>query len=123
MFEVFLLLLVGVLWGVTNYLIQIYYCDYESFQNNENLLKKFLLFLKYNYKPIFFSLINQSASVLFYFCLGKISLSLTVIISNSTSFLTSLICEIFHLKKCFRLEYYLGLACVIFGISICIYNN
>jgi hypothetical protein len=123
MFEVLLLLIVGILWGLTNYLIQIYYCDYESLGKNDNFFKKIILFVKFNYKPIFFFLLNQSASVLFYFCLGKISLSLTVIVSNSTSFITSLLCEMFHQKRNFKFQYYGGLACVILGISICIYNN
>jgi hypothetical protein len=74
--EIFLLFLVGILWGGTNYLIELTYHDIENIQTNEaggfNKLKQFLL---KNIKALLFFILNQSGSILFYFCLGKISMS------------------------------------------------
>jgi hypothetical protein len=72
MFEIVYLLIVGFLWGSTNYLIELYFYDYE-YLNEKNLFKKIFIFLRLNFYPIIFTIINQTGSILFYFCLGKIS--------------------------------------------------
>ena len=119
MFEYFILCFVGILWGSTNYLIELYYYDYDDMQVESNLMTRIFNFLIKNYKPLIFFVLNQLGSVLFYFCLGKISLSMTVVISNSLSFITSLLFEHVHKKKSFRADYYLGLGMVLMGMSIC----
>jgi hypothetical protein len=135
MHEYFILIIsVGVLWGSTDYLIGQHYIDYSYIQNknqtSSNLLKIFH-FIFSNYKPIFFFLLNQTGSILFYICLGYASLSLTVIISNSTTFITIMLIEYIHKKKIFSKSnhiiimikgYYIGLIFVITGMILCFYN-
>lgn len=95
-----ILLLVGFIWGSTNYLIEIYYYDYDKIKDIKFPYKIFY-FLKYNYLPLFLFVLNQSASVLFAFSLQQISLSLTVIVSNGFSFLTTILFERIHRKMKF----------------------
>lgn len=102
--DIDILVLVGIIWGSTNYLIELNYKeDNNSKDNNHNqgIIKRTMIYLKNNYISLLLFLCNQSGSVLFYFCLGTISLSLTVIVSNSTSFFTAVILETFHKKKQF----------------------
>ncbi len=122
MLEYYILCLVGILWGVTNYLIELNYYDYSSDNENYNFMMKLFLFLKINIKPIVFFILNQLASILFYICLGKVSLSLTVVLSNSVSFVTAMICENIHKRRKFSKEYLLGVGCVVLGIVICVNN-
>jgi drug/metabolite transporter (DMT)-like permease len=124
MFEYLILILVGILWGSTNYLIELYYYDYETFNPvNKYFIQRMYSYIIRNYKPLIFFILNQLGSVLFYFCLGSISLSLTVVISNSVSFITSMLCEQIHKKKRFSRDYYLGLGLVLVGISLCFSNS
>jgi drug/metabolite transporter (DMT)-like permease len=124
MFEYLILILVGILWGSTNYLIELYYYDYETVNPvNKYFIQRMYSYIIRNYKPLIFFILNQLGSVLFYFCLGSISLSLTVVISNSVSFITSMLCEQIHKKKRFSGDYYLGLGLVLVGISLCFSNS
>ncbi len=103
MFEVILILTVGIIWGSTNYLIELYYYDYSQIENETNFIKRTYKFLIKNVKPLLFFIFNQLGSVLFYISLGKLSLSLTVIISNSVSFITTFIFELLHKRKKFQI--------------------
>jgi hypothetical protein len=71
-FEYFILFIVGILWGSTNYLIELFYYDLD-YLNEKNITKKMIMYLKKNLIPLVLFLINQIGSLLFYFCLGKIS--------------------------------------------------
>jgi len=120
MFDFLILILVGILWGSTNYLIELYYYDYETDNTvNKYFFQRIYSYVIRNFRPIIFFILNQLGSILFYFCLGSISLSLTVVISNSVSFITSMLCEKIHKNKKFSKDYYLGLGLVLIGISLC----
>lgn len=120
MFDFLILILVGILWGSTNYLIELYYYDYETDNTvNKYFFQRIYRYVIRNFRPIIFFILNQLGSILFYFCLGNISLSLTVVISNSVSFITSMLCEKIHKNKKFCKDYYLGLGLVLIGISLC----
>ena len=98
-----LIITVGILWGTTDYLIGQSFIDYSLLDNHRfsSKLAKIIYFFIYNLRPILFFALNQLGSVLFYICLGSFSLSLTVIISNSTSFLTIMAIEYIHKNKVF----------------------
>lgn len=99
-----IIIIVGILWGSTDYLIGQYFIDY-SYLNQlrfSSKMTKIFYFFIYNLRPILLFGINQLGSVLFYICLGSFSLSLTVIISNSTSFITIMAIEFIHKKKVFN---------------------
>ena len=121
--DFFILSLVGFIWGSTNYLIEIYYKEDDLNNDKNSLIIKIINYLKINYKAFICFLLNQCGSILFYFCLGSISLSLTVIISNTFSFITTLLFELFHKKKKFKKEFYYGFSLIIFGMGICLLNN
>jgi len=97
-FDYTILLIVGFIWGATNYFIELYYYDYEQIEDYFFPVKVIHFFRK-NYLPILLFLLNQSASILFYFSLSQISLSATVIITNSMSFITTLLFERIHKRK------------------------
>ena len=124
MFKDFLILsLIGFIWGSTNYLIELYYKEDNSNNEKISFIVKIINYLKINYKAFIFFILNQCGSILFYFCLCSISLSLTVIISNTVSFITTLLFELFHKKKKFKKEFYYGFSLIIFGMGICLLNN
>lgn len=103
MFEFLILFIIGFLWGSTNFLIEMTYYDYDKLENLR-FFEKSVLFLKKNYKPLIFFLLNQLGSILFYFSLGKINLSLTVIISNTFSFIVNIIFEMIYSKRKFNIS-------------------
>ena len=70
MFDMLILVIVGVLWGVTNYLIELYYFEYQ-FIEKETFFTNLKNYLLINYKPLLFFLLNQLGSCLFYFSLIK----------------------------------------------------
>lgn len=97
------LVIVGIIWGLTNYLIEMNYKEDIPLKDNEtqNMMTKAMMYIKNNYISFILFICNQSGSILFYFSLGTISLSLTVIVSNSVSFFTAILLETFHKKKQF----------------------
>lgn len=99
-FDYTILLLVGFIWGSTNYLIEIYYYDYDKIKDYKFPMKM-VHFIRVNYMPLIFFILNQSASILFALSLQKISLTLTVIVSNTFSFLINMLFERIHKKKHF----------------------
>jgi hypothetical protein len=70
--DIFVLVLVGIIWGSTNYLIEFSYKDYDNIIF-EKWHQKLIQYLMINIKPFLLFLLNQSGSLLFYICLGKIS--------------------------------------------------
>jgi len=99
-FDYAILLLVGFIWGSTNYLIEIYYYDYDKIKDYKFPMK-IMHFITVNYLALIFFILNQSASILFALSLQKISLTLTVIVSNTFSFLINMLFERIHMKKHF----------------------
>jgi hypothetical protein len=93
-----ILIIIGFIWGATNYLIELYYYDYDHIKEF-SFPMKIIYFIRKNYLPLIFFIMNQSASILFYFSLSKISLSTTVVITNSISFITTLLFERIHKRK------------------------
>jgi len=72
MYDVLILTTVGLLWGITNYLLQIYSFD-DKYEINTNFINKIVYFITKNYLSISFIIINQLGSVLFYVSLINIS--------------------------------------------------
>ena len=101
MIDIIIFTTVGFLWGITNYLLQIYSFD-DKYNPDTTLYNKGVYLVTKNYMSISFIILNQTGSVLFYFSLITISkfiyqitigLSKTVILSNSISFIVGILCE------------------------------
>jgi hypothetical protein len=73
--DYFLLITVGLLWGTTNYLMDITLYESTDDQNKQNnIIKRTYNYISKNYKPLLFFGLNQLGSVLFYFSLSKLSI-------------------------------------------------
>lgn len=72
MIDYILLFIVGMLWGLTDYLLEYFFKNTVEVKDKNILLKGFKFVVK-NYKPILCFLLNQSASVLFYFSMRTLS--------------------------------------------------
>ena len=72
MIDYLILFIVGILWGFTDYLLEYYFKNRIEVKDKNVLLKGFKFVVK-NYKPIICFLLNQSASVLFYFSMRTLS--------------------------------------------------
>jgi hypothetical protein len=72
MLDYFILFVVGILWGGTDYCLE-YFFKHSQEVNEKNLLLKGFKFVVNNYKPIICFLLNQLASILFYFSMSNLS--------------------------------------------------
>ncbi len=70
--EFFIPLVVGILWGSTNYLVEKFYKDNEI-SKDAKIFEKISSYAKNNKLAILFYILNQLGSILFFFSLGKIS--------------------------------------------------
>mmetsp|Transcript_24514 Transcript_24514/g.43392 ORF Transcript_24514/g.43392 Transcript_24514/m.43392 type:complete len:108 (-) Transcript_24514:930-1253(-) len=101
------LVFVGVIWGLTNKLLD---TPHElSYQFLPQWLRKFL-------HPRFLLpfLANQSGSLVFYWALGRTPLSLAVPLTNSISFLTTMLLD----KR--STDLYIGASLIVLGMSLCL---
>lgn len=103
------LVLVGVVWGLTNKLL-----DTPHELDCPRLPQWIRKFLHWRFMLPF--LANQSGSLVFYWALGRTPLSLAVPLTNSVSFLTTML-----LDKPSK-ELYIGASFIIVGMSLCMTN-
>ncbi|EAA22915.1 Drosophila melanogaster CG12929 gene product, partial [Plasmodium yoelii yoelii] len=98
-----LYILIGILWGCTNVFIKIGCKEKKKEKKNEkkkekNTIEEIITILK-NINIILPYLLNQIGSMFYYFLLFKSDISLTVPLSNVSSFVFTYITEIVILKK------------------------
>ncbi len=72
MIDYIILLIVGILWGLTDYLLEYFFNNTSEVKEKDIVLKGFKFVVK-NYKPILCFLLNKSASILFYFSMRTLS--------------------------------------------------
>lgn len=94
------LILTGLLWGVSNYLMEIHFFDYSEVDHSQGLVFRIRTFIESNWKSVLIYLLGQIGSVLFYYSLGsESSLSSVVVTANGLSILTGIILETLHKRK------------------------
>ena len=123
--DIFVLSLVGLIWGVTNHFIA-YFNNLNKKEQNEETVPFYIkiknMLIKNKISLCLF-LVNQSGSLLNLLCLGKMNVSLTTIVTNSVSFITSRIVEFFHLKKKITSNFIIGFAFMMLGLSMIAMNS
>ena len=123
--DIFILSLVGLIWGVTNHFIE-YFNNLNKKEQNEETVPFYIkiknMLIKNKISLCLF-LVNQSGSLLNLLCLGKMNVSLTTIVTNSVSFITSRIVEFFHLKKKITSNFIIGFAFMMLGLSMIAMNS
>ncbi|CAG2198610.1 unnamed protein product [Mytilus edulis] len=82
-----------------------------------------LYFLFSNWKYCMAFLLNQSGSVLFYLTLASVELSLAVPVTNSLTFIFTMLSGHFLGEKIQSLETFIGVAMVVLGVALCVSNK
>ena len=73
MIDYILLFVVGLIWGLTDYCMEYFFKNYKKVEE-KNICLKGIKFLIKNYKPILCFLLNNSASILFYYSMRTLSI-------------------------------------------------
>ncbi|KAL4486803.1 hypothetical protein ABPG72_006635 [Tetrahymena utriculariae] len=112
------LILVGIMWGITNPLMEMG-SKSQNLEQFDISLKFFLsIFTRIAFLLPF--IVNQAASVLFNILLGRAPLTTAQAIANSCSSVVTLATESIIKKKPITLKTVLGIAFVTFGIYLCV---
>ncbi|XP_039596717.1 transmembrane protein 234 [Polypterus senegalus] len=124
-YEVISLLLVALLWGGTNPFLKKGTRGIEQVQKSNPIIQllaeiKFL-FLNYNYLVPFF--LNQCGSIIYYYTLATTELSLAVTMSNSLTFLFTLLTGKLLGEEIGGKRAVLGILMVALGITLCVGNS
>lgn len=118
-------LLVAICWGSTNPLIKLGSSglDKVSAKYPEGGLKKWFAEIKYlftKWQYVLPLLLNLSGSVVYYYTLGKSDMSLAVPITNSLTFIFSLLTGLCLGEKIGGKDAWLGMGLVVVGVAICV---
>lgn len=115
------LIAVAALWGFTNPFLKKGGKGIERVQSSSRLLQVFheLLFLVFNWNYMLPFVVNQSGSLLYYFTLSSVELSLAVPVTNAltlvfTAIAGRLIGEVVELRT------YIGTVVIMTGITLCV---
>ncbi|XP_022313507.2 transmembrane protein 234 homolog [Crassostrea virginica] len=115
-------ILVAAMWGATNPFIKRGSRGIENIRENGKV-RQFLMELKFlicNWKYIVPFVINQSGSVLYYLTLASAELSLAVPITNSLTFLFTILSGWCLGDKIRHWETYVGMLLVLAGVALCV---
>ncbi|XP_072356427.1 transmembrane protein 234 isoform X2 [Scyliorhinus torazame] len=120
--EVFCLLLVALLWGGTNPFLKKGTEGLEKVQSRNFVTQLFaeMRFLFLNYKYLVPFLLNQSGSVIYYFTLASTDLSLAVLLSNSLTFLFTLLTGKLLGEDIGGKQATTGMLLIIVGVTLCV---
>ncbi|KAI8094117.1 hypothetical protein BDF21DRAFT_330658, partial [Thamnidium elegans] len=118
-------ILVAICWGSTNPLIKLGSegLDKVSEKYPDGGIKKWLAELKYlftKWQYVLPLLLNLSGSVVYYYTLGKSDMSLAVPITNSLTFIFSLLTGLCLGEKIGGKDAWLGMGLVVAGVAICV---
>ncbi|CAO3609690.1 unnamed protein product [Cunninghamella blakesleeana] len=118
-------ILVAICWGSTNPLIKSGSAGVENIskQYPQGGLKKWLAELKYlltRWQYVLPLALNLSGSVVYYYTLGKSEMSLAVPITNSLTFVFSLLTGLLLGEKLGGRDTWVGMALIIIGVLICV---
>ncbi|XP_041069382.1 transmembrane protein 234 isoform X1 [Carcharodon carcharias] len=120
--EVCCLLLVALLWGGTNPFLKRGTEGIEKVRSRNFVIQLFaeMKFLFLNYKYLVPFVLNQSGSVIYYFTLASTDLSLAVLLSNSLTFLFTLLTGKFLGEDIGGKQAMIGMLLIIVGVSLCV---
>ncbi|XP_061192024.1 transmembrane protein 234 homolog [Saccostrea echinata] len=116
------LIVVAAMWGATNPFIKHGSSGIENVKENGKV-RQFLMelkFLIFNWKYLVPFLINQGGSVLYYITLASAELSLAVPITNSLTFLFTIISGRFLGDQIHHWETYVGMLLILAGVALCV---
>uniref|UniRef100_UPI00398F654C transmembrane protein 234 n=1 Tax=Pristiophorus japonicus TaxID=55135 RepID=UPI00398F654C len=121
-FEVSCLLLVALLWGGTNPFLKKGTEGIEKVKSRNFVTQLFaeIKFLFLNYKYLVPFLLNQSGSVIYYFTLASTDLSLAVLLSNSLTFLFTLLTGKLLGEEMGGKQAMTGMLLTIVGVTLCV---
>ncbi|XP_031574228.1 transmembrane protein 234-like [Actinia tenebrosa] len=123
--DAFWLIIVAIMWGSTNPLIKKGSTGIEQVRRS-NALMQFVAeikFLVFNWKYMVPFLLNQSGSVIFYLTLASADLSLAVPITNSLTFLFTILTGRLLGEESASKETYAGMALVMAGVTLCVLDR
>ncbi|XP_067862757.1 transmembrane protein 234 isoform X1 [Heptranchias perlo] len=120
--EVSCLLLVALLWGGTNPFLKKGTEGIEKVKTRNVVTQLFaeMKFLFLNYKYLVPFLLNQSGSVIYYFTLASTDLSLAVLLSNSLTFLFTLLTGKLLGEDIGGKQAMTGMLLTIVGVTLCV---
>ncbi|XP_067867867.1 transmembrane protein 234 [Heterodontus francisci] len=120
--EVCCLLLVALLWGGTNPFLKKGTEGIEKVKSRNFVTQLFaeMKFLFLNYKYLVPFLLNQSGSVIYYFTLASTDLSLAVVLSNSLTFLFTLLTGKLLGEDIGGKQAMTGMLLITMGITLCV---
>lgn len=99
-YDIILLMTTGIIWGSSNFLIQI--IPYYSLENilNNNRIFKYLYYITFNFPFVLVYLYDKLASITFFISLGRKSLNVSdvVLYCNGLSIIFSYFIEYFYFK-------------------------
>ncbi|CAH0547368.1 unnamed protein product [Brassicogethes aeneus] len=124
-YELFSLIGVAALWGGTNPLIKRNSKEIVQVKAN-NAFMQFVLELKYLFTNVQYLVpmaLNQLGSVLYFFTLQHVDLSLSVPVANSLTFVFTAIVGCFLGEKLPTRETCLGIFLILLGTAICYYDK
>uniref|UniRef100_A0A4W3J0H3 Transmembrane protein 234 n=1 Tax=Callorhinchus milii TaxID=7868 RepID=A0A4W3J0H3_CALMI len=123
--EVCCLLLVALLWGGTNPFLKKGTEGIEKVKTG-NMVTQVLAEMKFlflNYKYLMPFLLNQSGSVVYYFTLASTDLSLAVLLSNSLTFLCTLLTGKLLGEDIGGKQAVAGMVLTTLGVTLCVASS
>ncbi|KAI7899807.1 uncharacterized protein BX663DRAFT_519571 [Cokeromyces recurvatus] len=119
-------ILVAICWGSTNPFIKAGSAGLDKISNQysqSGCFKKWFAEIKYLFTKWQYLLplvLNLSGSVVYYYTLGKSNMSLAVPITNSLTFIFSLLTGLCLGEKIGGKDTWLGMGLVLLGVAICV---
>lgn len=122
--EIISMVMVAMFWGITNPLLRLGSKGIEKVSSEQFMLKIVheMIFLARNWKYTIPFLINQSASILYFWTLANIELSVVVPVVNSLTFIFTVVTGVM-LKERLNRETLFGSILITIGVMLCIFGK
>ena len=125
--HIYVLCLIGLIWGITNYFIGYFNKKNKDTGTPTDANDPFYIRIRNkiikNKVSLGLFVINQSGSLLNLLSLGKMNLSLTTIVTNSVSFISAKMMELFHMNNKITLKFIIGLTFMGIGLGLIASNS
>lgn len=122
--EIISMVMVAMFWGITNPLLRLGSKGIEKVSSEQFMMKIVheMIFLARNRKYTIPFLINQSASILYFWTLANIELSVVVPVVNSLTFIFTVVTGVM-LKERLNRETLFGSILITIGVMLCIFGK